>query len=164
METYIVDSPDSPLSVMRLFSITQSGIDTFSDQLIHSVQGGEVNALEMLAMCKSLEMILERVKKETKENQLRAAELHPGEKFTAYGVEFVKADVYTSYDFKDCGDPIWEQREQIAASAKEQLKERETFLKTIKGTMTVVIEETGEAVTIKPPVKKSVAGLKLSIK
>lgn len=161
---YIAEKPATALGVMKMFEISQAGIDHFSDQLIASVKEGEVNALEMLAMCKSLEMIIERVKKETKDNQLRAADLHPGDRFSAYGVEFQKADVYTSYEFKDCGDPIWEQREQIAASAKEQLKERETFLKTVKGQMTIVIEGTGEIVTINPPVKKSTPGIKISIR
>jgi hypothetical protein len=160
------DLPATALGVLKQFEISITGIGVFSDQLIQSVKEGEVNPLELKAMIKALEMILERTDKETKENQMRAADLFPGDSFEAYGVKFTKADVYTVYDFKHCNDPIWNQRAFILESAKEQLKEREAFLKTLKDPLTFVDEtgDSGEIVTILPPNKKSTPGLKLSIK
>lgn len=155
--------PDRAQGVLRQFEISQTGIDHFSDQLIEDVQGGHLNPLELRAMIKALEMILERANKATQENQVRAADLFPGQSFEAYGVKFTKGDVYTSYNFEGCNDPIWTQRAKILEQAKEQLKERETFLKTIKEPMGIVTED-GEAVKINPPVKKSVPGLKVSIR
>lgn len=160
----IHEVPATAIGVLRLFEVSQTGIDVFSDQLIKSVQEGEVDPLELRAMIKSLEVICERVNKATQENQLRAAELHPGDKFNAFGVVFQKGDVYTKYDYTVCKDPVYNQRAAILESASEQVKERETFLKSIKTSMTIVDESSGDIVTIYPPAKKTTPGLKLSIK
>ena len=158
------EMPDSALSVLRLFEISQTGIDVFSDQLINEVQAGTLNPLELRAMVKSLELIIDRVNKATQANQLRAADLFPGDSFEAYGVKFLKGDVYTSYNFEGCNDPVWASWAAILEGAKEQVKEREAFLKALKEPLTVVDDETGEVSTIRPPNKKSIAGLKVSIK
>jgi hypothetical protein len=156
-QAYSKDLPASALGVLKQFEISLTGIDVFSDQLIESVKEGEVNPLELKAMIKALEMILERTDKATKDNQLRAADLFPGDSFEAYGVKFAKGDVHTSYKYEGCNDKEW-------ASAKEKLKERETFLKALKSPIDVLDKDSGEVVTIKPPVKTTVPGLKLSIK
>ena len=148
---YSKDLPATALGVFKLFEISRTGIDVFSDQLIQSVQEGEINPLELKAMIKSLEMILERTDKATKENQLREADLFPGDSFEAYGVKFTKADVYTKYDYSVCNDPIYNQRLKIATEATEQLKERETFLKAVKASFSLLDEGTGEVVQIHPP-------------
>ncbi len=161
---YSQDLPATALGVFKLFEISRTGIDVFSDQLIQSVQEGEVNPLELKAMIKSLEMILERTDKSTKDNQMRAADLFPGNEFEAYGVKFTKGDVYTKYDYSACADPVWEKRFVIAQQAADQLKEREAFLKTLKAPLTVVDDESGEVATINPPKVSRTPGLKLSIK
>ncbi len=161
---YSQDLPATALGVFKLFEISRTGIDVFSDQLIQSVQEGEVNALELKAMIKSLEMILERTDKSTKDNQMRAADLFPGDKFTAYGVEFTKADVYTKYEFEVCNDPQWMLFNQQVISSKKTLSDREAFLKTLKAPITIVDDQTGEVVTIDPPKVSRTPGLKLSIK
>lgn len=162
--TYHSELPTSPLGVMRQFSISKTGIDVFSDGLIQSVQEGELSPLELRAMIKALEMILERANKATQDNQVTAANLYPSDKFTAFGVEFTKADVYTKYDYTFCQDTIWERLDTDARTATERLKERETFLKAVKAPFKTVDESTGEVVTIYPPKVSRVAGLKCSIK
>lgn len=152
------------VNLFRQFAISRTDIDVFSDGLIEAVQGGELNALELRAMIKGLEMILERANKATQDNQVRAADLFEGTKFEAYGVEFTKGDVYTKYDYSGCGDPIWERLEQMAASAAKDLKDRETFLKAVKAPFSLLDESSGEVVTIHPPKVNRTAGLKVSIK
>lgn len=154
----------SPLGVMRQFSISKTGIDVFSDGLIESVQEGELNPLELRAMVKALEMILERVNKATQENQVRAADLFPGTQFTAYGVEFTKADTKTVYDYSECKDPIRDRLAWEVEAATNNLKEREMFLKAVKAPFKTVDELTGEVVTIYPPKVNRTAGLKVSVK
>lgn len=155
---------NSPIGVLRLFETSQTGIDRFSDLLIESVKGGNVNALELKAFFKAMEMIIERVAKETKPEQMRESEKWQESTFNAYGIQFTKADVYTVYNFEGCNDPQWMLFNQQVISAKKSLSERETFLKTLKATLTFVDNQTGEIVKINPPNKKSTPGLKLSIK
>lgn len=158
------DLPNSPVGVMRQFSISKTGIDVFSDGLIQSVQEGELDPLELRAMVKALEMILERVNKATQDNQVTAANLFPGTKFEAFGVEFTKGDTSTKYDYTFCKDPIWEQLDTDARTAAERLKDREAFLKAVLAPFKTVDESTGEVVTIYPPKVSRVAGLKCSIR
>lgn len=157
-------TPDTASGVLALMPASQAQVDRFSDQLIESVRNGELDPLQLLATFKATEMVIERTRKETKENQMNAADKYPGEKFEAFGCTMQKADVYTSYDYESTTDPVWRQLKQIAESAAQQLKDREAFLKTIKSPMTIVEEGTGEVVTLTPPVKKSTPGLKISIK
>jgi hypothetical protein len=45
---------------------------------------------------------------------------------------------------------------------KEKIKERETFLKSLKAPLEVVNTDTGETTTIVPPVKKSTSTFKFT--
>ncbi len=161
---YSQDLPATALGVFKLFEISRTGIDVFSDQLIQSVQEGEVNPLELKAMIKSLEMILERTDKATKDNQLRAADLFPGNEFEAYGVKFTKGAVKTEYDYGTCNDPIYLDLFGKAFEAIGKLDERKAFLRALKSPMTIVDDSTGEVRTLQPPLKKVTDGLKISIK
>lgn len=158
------DLPTSAMGVFRQLSVSKSGIDTFSNQLITSVHNGDVNALELKAFLKTLEIIIEKVNDGTKANQLSEAEKYSEKKFNAYGCEIEKAEVGTKYDYAVCGDPIYNHRIRIMEEAKSQLDERTMFLKALKEPMTIVDDESGEVATVRPPLKKSTEGLKFSIK
>lgn len=153
----------SPINVLSHLASTSTQIDVFSDGIIEAVKSGEVDPLTVHIQLKAMELATDRIKKEIRDNVLTAAEKYPGDKFEFMGNEVQKCDVYTEYDFNACKDTVWEQRDSIAKAAIEQRKERETFLKAIKGHQDIVTED-GEAVRIFPPVKKSIAGLKIKIK
>jgi hypothetical protein len=53
----------------------------------------------------------------------------------------------TTYDYESTGDPVY-------MRLKEELKQREAFLKAVKEEMTIVDTESGDTITIKPPVQK----------
>ena len=83
---------------------------------------------------------------------------------TEDGIKFSLAEVGTSYDFSNCGDFEWNELNNQIKDLKEQLKEREKFLKGIKGSVIigVVDKETGELVNkeIYEPVKTSTSSFK----
>lgn len=156
--------PSSAFGVMRLLPSNKAGVESFSRQLITSVENGEVNPLELKALCKFMEAVFEKVDKETKENQLREAGKYSDKKFNAYGFEIAKEDVGVKYDYASCGDPIYKQRLEILEEAKKQLDERIAFLKTIKEPITLVDDESGEVATIHAPIKRGTEGLKFYMK
>lgn len=156
--------PTTAASVLHLMPASRAQVDKFSDDLIESVRNGELDPIELRATFKALEMVMDRVAKETLPNALTASDKYPGERFEAFGCAIQKGDVRTEYDYASSGDPVYAQRFKIAEQAKEQLKEREAFLKAVKSNMTIVDEASGEVVTIKPPVKKSTPGLKFTVK
>lgn len=153
----------TPINVLSHLASTSTQIDVFSDSIIESVKNGEVDALKVHMQLKAMEIATERIKKEIRDNVLTAADKFPGDKFEFMGNEVQKCDVYTEYDFGVCKDSVWEQRDAIAKAAIDQRKEREAFLKAIKGHQDIVTED-GEGVRIFPPLKKSIAGLKIKIK
>lgn len=155
--------PTSAMGVMRQLSVSKSGIQVFSKQLIESVQNGEVNPLELNAAFKAMEEIMKQVREAITENQLREAERYSEKIFSAFGCRIEKAEVGVSYDYSICGDPIYNQRAQILEAAKKQLDERVEFLKALKEPLTLVDDESGEVATVRPPLKKGSQGLKFSI-
>jgi hypothetical protein len=156
--------PTSAYGVMKLLPDTKEGVAIFSRQLINAVHNGEVNALQIKALFKILEKVAEKFDEGTKENQLKEAARYPEKKFTAFGFEVEKAEVGTKYDYSICGDVVWEQRQAALNAAKSLLDERTEFLKSLREPLTVVVEDSGEVITVRPPLKKSSEGLKFSMK
>lgn len=149
---------------LDLFQASRAGIDVASDQVIGLVRSGERNPLEVAAWTKAVDEVLERVKKETKDSQLKEADKYPGKTFTVYGTTFTKAEHGTKYNYAACGDTVWERLDAEVKTAEAKRKVREDFLKSLKEPLTVIDDMTGEVVTITPPVKTSTSGLNVSIK
>lgn len=158
------DLPTHATGVMNLFSTSRTGIDVFSDQIIQAVKEGEINPLQVRIWIKTMEEIIERVKKETSENQLREADKWSEQKFQYLGATIEKADVKTEYDYSVCGDIDYELFEVALNTAKESLEDRKKFLRSLKEPMDILDKDSGEVRTVRPPLKKSTAGLKVSIK
>lgn len=160
----MTDLPNTAMGVIRQLSVSKPGIEMFCKQLISSVKNGEVNPLELKAFLKTMEKIIEQVDKETKDEQLNEAMRYSERKFTAYGCEMEQCEVATKYDYVSCGDPVYNQRLRIAEEAKAQLDERSAFLKALREPLTIVDDESGEVATVCPPIKRSISGIKVSIK
>lgn len=150
--------------LLPLFYASRMGIDIFTNAVIESVKGGHANPLKIRVWCKAMEISIERIIKETIAEQLTAAEKFNETKFNYSGAEITKGDIYTAYDYSTCHDPIHARLKKTSDEAKQQLSDRESFLKTIKQPITIVDEATGEVSTLSPPLKKSTAGLKVSIR
>lgn len=156
--------PNSAIGTLRLFATTQTQVDVFSDQLIESVKNGEANPIEVLVMLKAFEKVSDRVLKEIRYNAVTEANKYQGPSFEWNGNKIEKSELGVKYDYSICNDPVYNQRQQISAESDKQLKERESFLKSLKEPITIVDEGSGEIVTIRPPLKTSTTGLKVSIK
>ncbi len=156
--------PSNAWGVLNQFSTSLTGVSVFSDQLIEGVQEGTINPIELRVFIKSLEMILERVNKETQKNQLNAADFYPEKTFKAFGAEITKGATFTSYDYSGCNDKEWDRWNKEKEIVSEKVKKREIFLRSMTKPESVFDEDTGETWTINPPVKKETLGLKVSIK
>ena len=156
--------PETTIGVLRMFDPSKSGIIRFSNLLTESIKQGEVHPLEAKAFFRAMEAIIKQVDEATKENQLTALDKFNEKRFEAFGIEFEKCDVGITYDYESSGDPIYNHRLQIFESAKQQLQDREKFLKSLKEPLTLVDDESGEVVTVRPPIKKSSEGFKTYLK
>lgn len=156
--------PNSPQGLLNLMPSTMDQINSFSSGIIRAVKEGNVNPLDVMLQMKAMEKSFENIKNQIKENVNREADKYPGVTFNYRGVELVKGDVKTEYDYTVCNDTVWERRNTDAESAKRLLDERQSFLKSLKEPITTVDEMTGEIVTIRPPLKKSTPGVKFYIR
>lgn len=151
------DLPETAMGVVRLMASTQHEIDVFSDQLIQSVKNGEVSALEILVQFTAMEKVMDRVKKETKQEALKEADLHPERVFTFMGNQVEKAEVGVRYDYDGTGD-----KEYLAL--KEAVKAKGVFLRSLTAPISILDKDSGDVVDIHPPKKNGSNGLKISLR
>jgi hypothetical protein len=159
MEIY----PSSPRELLTMMASTSTQIDVFSDGVIESVQGGEINPLTVLIQLKAMEKATERILKEIRPNLLTEAAKHPGNEFEYMGNKITKAEHGTKYDYSKCGDPDLKVFEAEKEKADKNLKDRQDFLKSLKAPIEI-LRDGGEVVTLTPPTNKSTSGLNVSIK
>lgn len=160
----MTDLPNTAAGVLRLTPSTQDEINRFSNQIIQAVKEGEENPLDILLQIRALEKVFKIVLEKIKDNYMTASDKYPENEFEFKGNKVQKADVWTDYDYSVCGDPIWEQRKSTQDAAANLVKEREAFLRAIREPIIIVDDESGEQATVRAPLKKTVPGLKITIK
>lgn len=151
---------------MVLFPITslpanKKTIGEFAARIKEELEEGNANALDILRYFKGVEKLFEAVKKELTAKAAEEAAKYGKDEITPYsGVKFELAEVGVSYDYSSCCDPVWQELKAAVEAADLALKERETFLKSIKDSMESVDESTGECFKIYPPLRKSTTSVK----
>jgi hypothetical protein len=156
--------PQTATEYLTLAPSTQTQIDVFSDGVIQSVQAGEVNPLTVLIQLRAIAKASERILKEINSNILNEAGKYSENEFEYAGCKLTKAEHGTTYDFSNCGDIQWVTLKAKESILKSSIKDRETFLKAIKGALETLDKDSGEVVTLTPPTKKSTSGVNVSIR
>ena len=151
----------SVLDSTAFLKLSKSDLKTRAEQAIQAVKDGWVDAVEASIMIKKTEAVLDFMKEEIK--PLALSEMTEKNR-SVFGVDITKSMLGTKYSFKECNDPIWDELNEQKVALDKKLKEREAFLKTIKGSKQELIEETGEVVTLYEPIKTGTEGLTLKIK
>lgn len=150
------------LGAMSLMPNSREQISLFSNELIAQVKGGHISALKLKAQFKFLEKMMEKVESKIKDEILNDA-LKYGKSFEAHGFNIeVSENLGVKYDYSHCGDPQWVEYDMLIRAFSEQKKDRELFLRNIKGHVEVPDEATGEMKVVLPPVKTSTTGLKFT--
>jgi hypothetical protein len=144
----------STLNTINLLPSTKEEAQSFANDLVRRVNEGEINPLTLKAQMKFIEKTLELVDKQTKDSWIKEAGKY-GKSFDYQGWKVEEVEAGTSYDYSL--DFEW-------SELKEKLKERETFLKSLKHPIEVVDKTTGETTTIYPPIKRSTTTLKFTAK
>lgn len=143
------------LSNLSLFETTKEEREQFAINIMEAINEGLLDPLHLHLQLKCAEDLIKAVKdQEGYSNTLEAEASKYGKRFEKFNAKFeIKGGVPT-YDWAVCNDEILNdlliQQEMI----KEKLKERQTFLKNIPASgVSVIIEGTGEVVTVYPPAK-----------
>ncbi len=143
--------------------LTKGGQKELAEKIVAQVENGEINPLYAAAMVKGLIDGLQSVLKDKRlfEGVQKECEKFGKEKVVCYGASFQICETGVKYDFEACGDPVYDDLSQQKVVLEEKIKERTTFLKGVKGKMTIVDDATGEVVTLSAPVKTSSTGFKI---
>lgn len=143
-------------------TITKADISNLVDETVKKIESGETSALAFRLQATALKKAIDEIDTKTREHQLREAQTYSAKSFEYRGAKIEVAETGTKYDFTVCGDPVWNELALEMERLKSKIKERETLLKTIKGSVNIITED-GEAVTIYAPHKTSTTGLKVTI-
>lgn len=134
---------------------------------VQKVIDGDVNPIDAVIQMKSLS---ETISTFLKDSDVREAVLNEvgkygkGEIPSFRGALIQVKETGVKYDFTGCGDPVWERLNEGKNDIDMRLKERESFLRTIKEQKTDIDEETGEIITLYAPSKSSTASYSITFK
>lgn len=139
----------------ELLKPNKQGIDKMVDYICSPVINGQTEVTKTVAVVRAIqeavEKSLEVLKPELVEELQR---YNKGERCSVYGAVYQLKEVGVKYNYDDCNDPILfemlEQRKKLDA----EIKERQEFLKKLKG-LTRIVTEDGELLEVFPPVKSS---------
>lgn len=154
---------DTAISTLSQLPETKKQIEVFASQLEQGLVNGQIVASDLLRFQKAMEKVFEKIKPTLIENALE--EISQYEKNSVIkGSEFSIVEAGVKYDFSDCNDMEHASLCVALDTAKEALKQRESFLKTLKEPMQMIDENSGEVYTVYPPKKTSTTTLKVTFK
>lgn len=141
---------ETAISQFTYLPATKKEREVFVQMCVDEITSGTRNPLEFEIMLKNLEETISAIRKrpEVKEVVLEEAEKYPEKTIALMGTKITKASKTTFY-YNECGDSVYNELSSQLAELKEKVKERETFLKTIKPGMEIPDVNTGEI--IRPP-------------
>lgn len=144
--------------------LTKSGQRDLCEKILQQVENGEINPLYAAAVLKGMIESLTNALKDPRmfDGVQKEGEKFGKEKIICQGATFSICETGVKYDFDACGDPIYNELAKQKAELDEKLKERTAFLKTIKQSMTVVDDNTGEVASIYAPIKSSTTSFKIT--
>ena len=137
--------------------------DTLARALVGDVADGTRDGVDLYTLAIKLGLFADTIKENVKGYVNGKQLAQKGDKYVLNGVELTPAELGVKYDYESCGDPDWERLDADFKTAKARKEEREKFLKTIKGKITTVNDETGEVITIYEPVKLGQSGYRSKV-
>ena len=154
---------EKAISTITNFTTSKDGITKFVNQCVNEIEAGLIDPLHMSIYLKTMEKIVEGIQAKIKASALSEAEKY-GKSFDFRGAKIELTELGTKYEFKNCNDVVWDSLNKQITELTEKRKEREAMLKTVKDSMTLVDEESGETWKVHPPIKTSTSGIKITIK
>lgn len=151
------------ISVIKLLPESKEQISYFSSQILNELESGNISALDVLLNIKGFENVLKDIKDKLDELALNEASKYE-KTFNYRNAELQIKESGTKWDYSNCGDIklnfILKNEESIA----NQKKERENFLKSLKESMTIIDDQSGEVYEVFPPAKSSKTIISVKLK
>jgi hypothetical protein len=140
-------------------NVTKDNYKAMATQLAEVVEQGLVNSLDAYTRLKAIEAMVSEARKLIDASaKVELSKYDKSEKVVFNAYEVTQREAGVSYDYSACNDEYWNLLNEQKNVVADTIKQRESFLKTIKEPMNIVTDN-GEAVTIYPPVKKSTTSI-----
>lgn len=140
---------ETAVSFLKQIAADRQTIDSFTNQLTLEIEDGSIEPQWLHGALSKL------IKNLTELKDLNAQNLDADNIYKeAFGFSFIKKEAGTKYDFSNCNHPKWIELSDKENKIKEEKKEIETTLKTIKTFMTIV-DDDGQVLQVNPPIKTS---------
>lgn len=143
---------------------TAAQADEFTRQIVADLEAGELDPLKFKIFLKAFERFLDGVKPTLDKMARDEAEKYGEKSFELMGAKVELKEAGTRYDFSQCGWPVWERKKSALKQVELEVKQCEEFLKGVKSSISLNDEETGEVVTVYPPMKKSSSIVQITLK
>jgi hypothetical protein len=145
---------ESAINIFKNLPETKEQVKDYTRLIKESVLNGEVEPLQFAATVSALEQLFKALKADhlIKDVILEEAEKYRSKSFEKGNAKFQVKEVGVKYNFKNCNDYEYEQHLIDLQTVKDNVKARETFLKTI----TPEIEVYGsDGIQLNPVIKTS---------
>ncbi len=125
---------------------------------------GDHDPLEIEIKLKGVADAIDTTRKDTEVRGavLNALSMYSEKTIDLDGAQVQRRNTPARYAYDACNDPVYDRLKAQMEALKQDIKDRENFLKAMKKTEVIVDQETGEAVEVNPPPK--VQGETLAIK
>jgi hypothetical protein len=121
-----------------------------------------INIVKIAAQSAKLQLLTAEIDKNIKEHLFTDLRKFEGSKTSAYGVDFSEMEGGIKYDYSETES--WCKLQYEIDRLKEKQKDIETFCKSLKDSVKILDEETGELEDFYPPSKTSTTTIKKVIK
>ena len=147
---------------INIKSITESNkteLENLAGLLFDKSEGYE---MELYIFAKKLEFLSKAIQEISNESALNEADKLKGS--ILYGSEINVRETGVKYDFSKCGYSAYNNLFSKKKEVESEMKTMESLLKAISKPMEVADPETGEIMTVKPPLRTAGTSIVLTIK
>ncbi len=147
------------------YPVTKAAQASWADGIKRALTDGEVNPVEFIAKLRGLRSALDIVDKDKDVRDIVIREISKhGKSATWNGATLTVKDTGARYDYTACGDPVYDDLARKLKELEDRIKEREAFLKAVQPGTTLVMKDTGEVVTLYPPVHMATESYSVTFK
>jgi hypothetical protein len=143
----------SATNIVALFQTNKADRKAFAQQVIAAVVEGHISPIQVQLQLKAMEDIVKQINANNEYKEVLINEVAKKQKFDNAEISVIEAGV--KYDYTNCNDDLYNLLVEQLDAAQDNLRERETFLKSLPSEGMDIITQWGEARRIYPPIKTS---------
>lgn len=137
-----------PIESITLLNAEKSDLSEMASLILESVDDGNADPIDVLILAKKGKYVFDAIVE-----GMKGKANFEDKNFTKHNVVMRKQDTGVRYYYDGCNDEKWNDLNIKILALNEELKQREEFLKSLKGeTKEYTNEETGEVETFENPV------------